>query len=226
MRGAEGVGKRTLQLGALGGISSGLLTIIAFLLILTLPQGILFADPATILANIEASRTTVVTIVRLAYVAAFLYVPFLVVLFESLGAPRPTAARLGTLLGTVAAGATFVFVYGFGSTSLSLAVTYAAASPQERTAIVFAAQAALGVLSALQVMAIFFFGFALVSFGLAFLSSSSYHKGFGWASVVLGIASVMVLYTPGVPDPVSFIFVAIFAILLGAKLLHLSRASS
>ncbi len=225
MRGAEGAARRTLQLGGLSGIASGILIVIALFLVLTLPQGGIFADAGTFLANFPASRTTVVTIVRLSYVASFLYVPFLVALFASGGTGRSVTAQLGTLLGTVAAGALFVFAVGSGFTASSLSDAYASGSPQERTAIVFAAQAAFAVLSALQSLAIFFFGFAFISFGLAILGNSSYHKGFGWASVILGIVSVAVLYAPGVPNSVAFLFVAIFAFLLGAKLLNASQHS-
>lgn len=226
MRGAEGVARRSLQLGGLSGISSGLLIVIAFLLAVTLPQGGIFASVETTLANFPASRTTISTFVRLAYVASFLYVPFLVVLFASLGKVRPASAQLGTLLGTVAAGATFVFVLGFAYMYSPLADAYASATLQDRATIVLVAEATLGVLLALQQMAVFFFGFAFVSFGVAIIGYSSYHKGFGWASVVLGIVSVAVLYTPGVLNTVAFLLVAIFALLLGVKLLHLSRGSS
>lgn len=223
--GELGPARSTLLLGGLSGIASGVLFIAALVLALTFAQGAIFADMERFLASVPASPTTIRTVVRLNYVAAFLYVPFLVSLW-GVATTRRTMMQLGVLLGTVAAGAAFAFAAGFGYVGLLLGDAYASASASERMTIVVAAQAALGVLLGLQQTTIFFFGFALMLIGMALLRGSGFHKAFGWLGVILGVVSVAILYTPGVPNLAAVVLVAIFGLMLGTKLLLLSRTSA
>ena len=220
----EGVDRRVLRLGGLSGLLAGAIILVGLALAFTLPAAVL-SGPEGFFQSSPEAKGTFLAIGRLGYVAPFLYLPFVLALYNSLGKSRPTLTLLGSILGITAAAAFEIFFLGVVSTSFSLADYYAAAAPGDRDTVVIAAVAAISVLNGVQNAGFFFLGVSFISLGVSALGNAAFHKGFGWLGVVLGILVIALPFVGG-PGLARFTLWAVFTLVLGGKLYSLSQSSA
>ncbi len=100
-----------------------------------------------------------------------------------------------------------------------------AMTAEERAVILVAAEASVRILIGILTAAIFFLGVSLLFLGFSMFSAPDYQTGLGWFSLALGIASLGLVFIPGVQIFIAFFPWLAFSLILGPKVYGLSKAA-
>jgi len=218
-----------LRWGGLAGILGGVL----FLFVFVFVGAVVGPDPAgpdgpvIRFPEIRAARTLENSL----YLAVLaLWVIHFLTLYRALRPTSLAAALSGSVLGilglaVLAAGA----LPHIATTRLSDLYHAPGATPQDQATVVLLWQANQGIFDALLVVGLVFLPIGLVALGVAMLRAPGFGKGFGGATVALGVAGIgsiaAVLIDPLSPTAVvGFLALIVFHLVLGWKLRSLSRA--
>jgi hypothetical protein len=221
--------KSVLRWGGLAGILGGIIFIFVFVIVIAFvgaepaePEGELMRFP-----DIRAARTledSLYLLVLILWVAHFL------ALYRALRGTSLAPALFGSVLGIVGLG-----VLAAGAlphvAQVPISDLYHApgATPEDRAALVLIWQATEGIFDALFGVGLLLVPIGFAALGVAMLGAPGFGKGFGGASVVLGVVGVVaasvVLVDP--LSPMAFIGVLsliVFHLVVGWKVYSLSRA--
>ena len=224
--------KSVLQLGGVGGLLAGIALLI-FLILIGLTGGA--GNTEALLGKFQEFGRAYVLVPGLGMIAFLLSVPLFLALRRASRIAGPATALLGGFLGV--SGALF--------TAASWAITMAglsvlsdlwavAAAPQKETILIVAQAVELGITHTLTAFGVLLIGLAFASFGWALNARPDVSKGYGWASVVLGLLVAVSMFIAlglnetGLEGPFVgiglFVTIALF-LLLGWKVYTLSRSA-
>lgn len=218
-----------LRSGGLAGTLGGVLFILVFVIVIAFvgpdpaqPEGLVQRFP-----DIRAVRTvenSLYLVVLILWVAHFL------ALYRALRGTNLAPALFGSVLGilgivVLAAGA----LPHVATARISDLYHAPGASPQDRATLVLLWQATQGMFDALFVVGMLLLPVGLIALGVAMLGSPAFGRGFGGASVGLGVvglaAASALLVDPLSPiAPVGVFALIVFNLVLGWKVYSLSRA--
>lgn len=162
--------------------------------------------------------------------ALILWVPHFLALYRALWRERLAPALFGSVLGIMGL-AVWAAESAVHFATLPLSKLYHApgTTPEEQATLVFLWQATMGILEAMLAAGLVLLPIGLICLGVAMLRAPAFGKGFGAASVVLGVlgfggASLMWIEPASVLGPVAGVFtLIIFHFVLGRKVYRLSR---
>ena len=220
--------KSVLRWGGLAGILAGIFLILTIVILI----GFVPLDPADTegLVMREPDVRAAVTVGEsLFLVFVILAVPLFLALYWALRGTSLAAALFGSVLGVmglvVEAAASLPHVAFAPISDLYHAP---GATPAEQAILVLMWQATQGIFNALDAVGLLLLSIGLIVLGVAMLGAPAFGKGFGGASVVLGVAGAAgIILSPIASDALFLapIAVLIFALLLGWKVYSLSRAA-
>jgi len=220
--------KSVLRWGGLAGILG------AIFFILTIVTLIGFvgpdpADPEGLVMRFPDVRAATTVGNSLYLVFLILFVTLFLALYRALRGTSPAAALFGSVLGLVglvvlAAGA----LPNVAFVSISDLYHAPGASPEEQATLVLMWQAIQGVFNELDTVGFHLLPIGFIVLGVAMLGAPAFGKGFGGASVVIGVVGVVGISIVAVDSPSIFPFVIlafiIFPLLFGWKVYSLSRS--
>ena len=223
--------KSTLRLGGMSGLLAGIVLIL-------FPIGIALSGGGgpteALLRKFQDIGRGYMLVVGLGMAGFLLSMPLFLALNRASKKTGPATALVGVVLG----------VSGALSAAASWAITMAgfpvlsdlwvaAADPQKEMVLIAAQAIELGITHPLQLFGSLLIGLAFTAFGWALLTRPDVAKGYGWASLVLGLlVAVSSLVTAGLSETGRegpfliiglFVMIALF-LLLGWKVYSLSRA--
>lgn len=225
--------KSILRMGGLGGILSIILLIAYFAIVAYWSSiGSMLGGPAeNRLPTIQEVRMAFPPVTSLALAATLLWIPFFFALYRLLTKVGPARALLGGTFGVLGA-----FLYATAWVVIMVVIPYlsdrhAAATAAETPMVLIAANTVIELTHSLQDLGILLVGLAFASLGWAMLVRPDIRKGYGWASLALGLVvavSGFVLALTGgrgIGQGFGIGGIAMFALfaLLGWKVYSLSR---
>ncbi len=199
----------------------------AGLLFPNIPQPTLGSVEET-LKGLVQNRAALLTGSTLLLAVSVLFVPFFLALYRSLRGANLGYALIGSVLGVLAATVIAVLASVSSSSALGLADLYDKAAASDKAMIVTLAEATGSWTPGgfFQVEGVFR-AISLLALGGAMLQSTTFQKGYGWMSVVLG---VIFLLPVGLFFSICFILIevgfAIWLIVVGFKVYRLSTAQT
>jgi hypothetical protein len=221
--------KSVLRWGGLAGILGGIIFILVFVIVIAFvgaepaqPEGEVMRFP-----DIRAARTVEDS---LYLVVLILWIAHLLALYRALRGASLAPALFGSVLGIVGLG---VLAAGalphVASAPISELYHAPGATPQEQATLVLMWQATQGIFDALFGVGLLLVPIGFVALGVAMLRVPAFGKGFGGASVVLGVIGVVaasvLLVDPLSPSAfVGVLALIVFHLILGWRLYSLSRA--
>lgn len=222
--------KSVLRWGGLSGILGGIL----FILALVFTETFIPPDPSNLTEWV--ARFPDIHMIRViengVYLAALIFeVPLFLALFWVLRKTSLAPALFGSVLGIVGLVAMVVSATPHvAHAPLSELYHAAGATPEVQATLALVWQATWGVFNAPLYVGFFVVMIGLILLGAAMFGSPAFGKGFGWMSVVLGvaglIAAVLQMVYPASPVSVGSYFASIiFYFVLGGKIYRLSKAS-
>ncbi len=159
-------------------------------------------------------------------IAFLLFIFFVFALVGSLKRAAPSSALLGGVFAILCASLAIIFFFaGIVTGSALSSLSAEAMTPEERAVILVAAEASVSIFIGILTAAIFFLGVSLLFLGFSMLSDPDYQSGFGWFSLALGIASLGLVFVPGVQVFIAFFPWLAFSLVLGLKVYGLSKAA-
>ena len=222
--------KSVLRWGGLSGMLGGVLFILVmvFVGVFVPPAPADLAGWVTRFPDIQAARVIENGIYL---VALLLEVPLFLALYRALRKTSLAPALFGSIVGIVGLVVMVVSTTPHVAHAL-LSDLYLApgATPADQATLALLWQAIKGIFDAMLYVGFFVVPIGLVTLGVAMLGAPAFGKGFGWASVVLGVVGLVAAVLQFV-DPSSMIGAAsyfagiIFYFVLGWKVYSLSRAS-
>lgn len=214
--------KRFLQLGGIGGLLGGAITLLATIILFSLtpppdtPEGFLMRFPGLSGVFFVYHRLTLVGILLL--------IPFFLGWYRSLRKVNLPFALLGGVLGVLALAMLAVLLaIELTSTPTVAALYEAAAAPEARASVVVAYTVQTGIVFGIALSAVYFFGIGFISFGIAMLGSGEAQRGYGWLTLILG-ALTIVLVLLGL-SLIGRFSLFVITLVVGWKLYSLSRAA-
>jgi hypothetical protein len=218
-----------LRWGGLAGILGGIFFLLTFVVVIAfaLPDP---PDPKALATfpDIRAARTLENS---LYLVALILWVALFLALYRALRRTSLAPALFGSVLGiaglvVLAAGA----LPHVASASISDLYHAPGATPEQKATLVLIWQATQGIFEALLTVGILLVSTGVIALGIAMFGAPAFGKGFGWASVVLGVGGIVAaafdLADP--PSPIAagaFLALMMSQLVLGWKAYRLSRVS-
>lgn len=221
--------KSVLRWGGLAGVLAGAL----FLLVPVTLFGFVPpapADPAGLVMRFPSVRTAIAVGNGVFFVVAGLWVGLTLALYRVLRKTSLAPALFGSVLFLLGLGVLFVE----SSTQVAfdpISKLYHApgATPAEQATLALVWQATQGMFNQFDAAATLLLSAGLVVLGVAMLEAPAFGKGIGWASAVIGAASVVTVSYFGVTSIASAILVVpifvILPIILGRKVYRLSKVS-
>jgi Domain of unknown function (DUF4386) len=218
-----------LRWGGLAGILGGIIFIVVFVVVIVFvgpepaePEGEVMRFP-----DIRAARTlenSLYLVVLILWVAHFL------ALYRALRETSLAPALFGSVLGIVGLG---VLAAGalphVASAPISDLYHAPGATPEDQAALVLMWQATQGIFDALFGVGLLLVPIGLIALGVAMRRAPTFGKGFGGASVVLGVIGVVaasvLLVDPLSPSAfVGVLSLIVFHLVVGWKVYSVSRA--
>jgi hypothetical protein len=219
--------KSVLRWGGLAGMLGGIIFILtAFILLGLVPLAP--ANPEGLVMRFPDVRAAVTVGESLDLVANILWVPLLLALYRALRGASLAPALFGSglsLLGLVvlAAGAQPNVAFA----PISNLYHAPGANPAEQATLVLLWQATQGIFNELDTIGVLFMTIGFIVLGVAMLRAPTFGKGFGWVSVVFGVAGVVGIFFFPVDSPsfapFGILVFVIFPLLFGWKIYSLSR---
>ncbi len=220
-----------LRWGGLAGMLSGIFLILAFVIVIAGPVGMEPADPEAMVMrfpNVRAARTLENGVYL---VALILGITFFLAPYQALRGKTLAPALIGSVLGIVglvvlAAGALPHAATG----PLSDLYHAPGATLEEQATLVLLWQATQSIFEALLVVGLVFLPIGFLALGVAMLGAPAFGKGYGWASVVLGLvglvaASLLLVEPASQVAAVGVLELIVFLLVMGWKVYSLSRAA-
>lgn len=220
--------KSVLQWGGLAGILGSFSLIFAFVAEVGFgPSDI--ADAESLVMGFPDVKAALV-VGNITYLAALiLWVPLFLALYRALRGTSLAPALFGSVLGVLglvvlAASALVIVAYSPISDLYHAAET----TPADQATLVLLWQANQGILDMLLAAGFFLLPLGLVVLGVAMLGAPTFGKGFGGASVVIGVVGIVAAYF-NMLDPASLagaivlVPLIVFLPVLGWKVYRLSR---
>jgi hypothetical protein len=220
--------KSVLRWGGLAGLLGGIIFILVFVIV-ALFVGMEPVDPVSEVVRFPEIRTARIVENSLYLVVLILWVIHFLALYRALRQTSLAPALFGSALGILglvmlAAGA----LPHVATTPISDFYHAPGATPADQATLVLLWQATMGIFDALLVVGLVFLPPGLIALGVAMLGSPAFGKGYGWLSVVLGVAGILAasaeLVTISPIGAVGIFALIIFHLVLGWKLYSLSRA--
>jgi hypothetical protein len=210
--------------GGLAGILGGILFIVVFAVVIAFVG----ADPAEPEAypDIRVARTIENSLYLVVFV---LWVTHFLALYRALRGTSLAPALFGSGLGIVGLGVLAAGALPHVATARISDLYHApGTSPEDQANLALAFEAIQGIFESLLIVGLFIVPIGIIVLGMAMLGSPAFGKGFGWASVVLGVAggvaACVLLVDPASPIAVVGVFALIvFNIVVGWKVYRLSR---
>jgi len=221
--------KSVLRWGGLAGILGGIVFVLVFVVVIAFvgpepvePEGEVMRFP-----DIRAARTVEDS---LYLVVLILWVAHSLALYRALRGTSLAPALFGSVLGIVGLGVLAAGALPHVATAPISDLYHApGATPEDRAALVLMWQATEGIFDALFGVGLLLVPIGFVALGVAMLRVPAFGKGFGGASVVLGVIGVVaasvLLVDPLSPSAfVGVLALIVFHFVLGWRLYSLSRA--
>jgi hypothetical protein len=221
--------KSLFRWGGLAGILGGVLFLFVFVFVGAVvgPDPAGPAGPVSRFPEIRGARTLENT---LYLVVLALFVIHFLALYRALRGASLGPALFGSVIGIVglavlAAGA----LPHVATTRLSDLYHAPGATPQEQATVVLLWQANQGIFDALLAVGLVLVPIGLIGLGVAMLRAPAFGKGFGGATVALGVigigsASVLLLDPLSPVAALGFLALIVFHLALGWKVIRLSSA--
>jgi len=220
--------KSVLRWGGLAGMLGSVIFVVTFVFV-----GVFVGDESAAVDWVERfpeirwARTVENS---LFLVVLILWVPHFLALYRALRRESLAPALFGSVLGIMGL-AVWAAESAVHFATLPLSKLYHApgTTPEEQATLVFLWQATMGILEAMLAAGLVLLPIGLICLGVAMLRAPAFGKGFGAASVVLGVlgfggASLMWIEPASVLGPVAGVFtLIIFHFVLGRKVYRLSR---
>ncbi len=219
--------KSVLRWGGLAGMLSGIVFVLMMVTLLVLASDPA-ADTKELLMGFPDERATIYLGESLYLVTLILSVTLFLALYRALRGTSLAPALFGTGLAylgfaVLAAGALPNVAFA------PIADLYHApgATAGEQTALVPLWEATQGIFNETDTVGFLLMTIGLIVLGVAMLQAPAFGKGFGWASVVVGVVGVVAIYVVGL-DSLSFVPIVILTsvilpLLFGWKVYSLSR---
>ena len=220
--------KSVLRWGGIAGLLAGIF-FVGFLIMLglvpTMP-----ADPEGLVMRFPDVRAAITTRSGLGITSGILTVALLLALYHALRGTGRGPALFGSVLGALGLLATALAFTSVFVAFAPLSDLYHApgATPEEQATVVLLSQATLGITDTFFFVGNILLMIGFIALGVAMLGAPAFGKGFGGASVVLGVAGAGGQYaTVVVPGAIFFAILAniIFLPLFGWKVYSLSKAA-
>jgi hypothetical protein len=221
--------KSVLRWGGLAGILGGIVFVLVFVVVIVFvgpepvePEGEVIRFP-----DIRAARTVEDS---LYLVVLILWVAHSLALYRALRGTSLAPALFGSVLGIVGLGVLAAGALPHVATAPISDLYHApGTTPEDRAALVLMWQATEGIFDALFGVGLLLVPIGFVALGVAMLRVPAFGKGFGGASVVVGVIGVVaasvLLVDPLSPSAfVGVLALIVFHLVLGWRLYSLSRA--
>jgi Domain of unknown function (DUF4386) len=221
--------KSVLRWGGLAGILGGIVFVLVFVVVIVFvgpepvePEGEVIRFP-----DIRAARTVEDS---LYLVVLILWVAHSLALYRALRGTSLAPALFGSVLGIVGLGVLAAGALPHVATAPISDLYHApGTTPEDRAALVLMWQATEGIFDALFGVGLLLVPIGFVALGVAMLRVPAFGKGFGGASVVIGVIGVVaasvLLVDPLSPSAfVGVLALIVFHLVLGWRLYSLSRA--
>lgn len=222
--------KSVLRWGGLAGMLGGVVLILTFVIRI----GFVGADPADpegLVTRFPNARLALTVEDGLYLVAVLLWVTLFLALYRALRGTSLAPALFGSVLGILG-----LVVLAIGAlphiafAPISDLYHAPGATPEEQTTLVFLWQATQGMLDALLAVGLFLLAVGIVVLGLGMLGTPAFGKGYGGASVALGVVA-LVAASISLVDVSPIFAIGIFAVIafhlaLGWKAYGMSRAAT
>jgi hypothetical protein len=221
--------KSVLRWGGLAGILGGIVFVLVFVVVIVFvgpepvePEGEVIRFP-----DIRAARTVEDS---LYLVVLILWVAHSLALYRALRGTSLAPALVGSVLGIVGLGVLAAGALPHVATAPISDLYHApGTTPEDRAALILMWQATEGIFDALFSVGLLLVPIGFVVLGVAMLRVPAFGKGFGGASVVVGVIAVVaasvLLVDPLSPSAfVGVLALIVFHLVLGWRLYSLSRA--
>jgi hypothetical protein len=221
--------KSVLRWGGLAGILGGIVFVLVFVVVIVFvgpepvePEGEVIRFP-----DIRAARTVEDS---LYLVVLILWVAHSLALYRALRGTSLAPALVGSVLGIVGLGVLAAGALPHVATAPISDLYHApGTTPEDRAALILMWQATEGIFDALFGVGLLLVPIGFVVLGVAMLRVPAFGKGFGGASVVVGVIAVVaasvLLVDPLSPSAfVGVLALIVFHLVLGWRLYSLSRA--
>ena len=220
--------KSVLRWGGLAGILAGILFLLSIIIVapVLLP---LADDPEAVVRSFPDIRAALTLVEGLFMVGVILSVTLFLALYRALRGTSLAAALFGSvlgILGLVVRAAESLPQVAFAP--ISDLYHAPGATPEEQATLVLMWQATQGIFNETDTVGLLLLTLSFIVLGVAMLGAPAFGKGFGGASVVIGVVGVAGISFIAVDSPSIFPFVIlafiIFPLLFGWKVYSLSRA--
>ncbi len=224
--------KTVLRWGGLAGVLGGILFILTWVVVIAGPVGM--EEPADLqewVARFPDIRAARIVENGLYLAAVILGITLFLALYRTLKRTSLAPALLGSVLGILGLAVLMVGALPHvAHAPLSDLYHAPGATPVDKATIALVWQATWGIFDAILYVGFLVVPIGLAALGVAMLGASAFGKGFGGASVVLGVvgfvAAVLQMIDPSsMIGAGSFLAIVVFYIVLGWKVYRLSRAS-